>query len=42
MREFEEMEEMEIVRRSNSPWSSPLHIVPVVGDLVEIIVAWMM
>ena len=26
-REFEEMEQMGIVRRSNSPWSSPLHIV---------------
>lgn len=27
-REFEEMERLGIVRRSDSPWSSPLHIVP--------------
>ena len=26
--EFSEMEKMGIVRKSNSPWSSPLHIVP--------------
>ncbi|KFD60597.1 hypothetical protein M514_27230 [Trichuris suis] len=26
--EFRKMEEMGIVRRSNSPWSSPLHMVP--------------
>ena len=25
--EFEDMEEMRVIRRSNSPWSSPLHIV---------------
>ena len=27
-KEFDEMEAMGIIRRSNSPWSSPLHIVP--------------
>ena len=27
-REFAQMEEMGIVRRSNSPWSSPLHVAP--------------
>ena len=26
--EFEEMEKMVIIRKSNSPWASPLHIVP--------------
>ena len=26
--EFEEMEKMGIIRKSNSPWASPLHIVP--------------
>ena len=26
--EFEAMEEMGVIRRSNSPWSSPLHVVP--------------
>uniref|UniRef100_A0A5S6QAW0 RNA-directed DNA polymerase n=1 Tax=Trichuris muris TaxID=70415 RepID=A0A5S6QAW0_TRIMR len=26
--EFRNMEELEIVRRSNSPWASPLHMVP--------------
>ena len=26
--EFSEMEKMGVVRKSNSPWSSPLHIVP--------------
>ena len=27
-KEFDEMEAMGIVRRSSSPWSSPLHVVP--------------
>ena len=29
--EFAEMERMGIIRRSNSPWASPLHIVPKPG-----------
>ncbi|KAL1256233.1 hypothetical protein QQF64_011778 [Cirrhinus molitorella] len=29
--EFENMERLGIVRRSNSPWASPLHIVPKPG-----------
>ena len=26
--EFETMEELKIIRRSNSPWASPLHVAP--------------
>ena len=30
-KEFDELESMGIVRRSSSPWSSPLHVVPKPG-----------
>ena len=30
--EFTKMEEMGIIRRSNSPWASPLHVVPKADD----------
>ena len=26
--EFQEMKRMDIIRKSNSPWASPLHLVP--------------